>query len=304
MGLFNRLIADAGVERGVGLLKQMKPPKGIDDVEWQVIRDKLGKGNTELVDAMSFGGPSSNWEHGGIATPTDALKTITDRDPTSVNPPISANPDKSIIYHSHPHTLDAESGEQFPAALSLGDLGVLLKGSGGAKADRGITSLDPLGGFAYAIRNEKLPNIKPVTWHQMQIDARAAAMKSLSEASSPNWMRSGVEASGRPRSRFDPPTDATSDALAATLGVGRALNRANVLTEFGNLPAGEAQLAGAAMLEPAVEASAQAAEEIVSNWLKMSGYDSGTIKAIIAALVSSGGLMAAVSEIEDTEADV
>ena len=291
MGLFNRVLADAGVERGMGLLKQMKPPRGMSKAEWQVVRDKMAKGNIELVDAMNFGGPSSNWEHGGIATPEDVLTTVTSSDPTSVSVPRPTDFDKSVIYHSHPHTLDADSGEQFPAALSLGDLGVILQ------SHRGITSLDPVGGFAYAIRNEKIPKIEQETWERMLTNAREATKTNLSGAT-PNWIRSGVVASGRPRSRFDPPTDATSDTLAATLGVGRALNRANVLTEFGSLPVGEAQIAGAAMLEPAVEASAQAAEEIVSNWLKMSGYDSGTIKGIIAALVSSGGLLAAASEIE------
>jgi hypothetical protein len=295
MGLFNRLIADAGVERGMGLLGRMKPPSGISDEEWRIIREKMATGNKELVDAMAFGGPSSNWEHGGIATPMDDLKTVTDRDPTSVNTPHPTDRQKSFVYHSHPHTLNAESGEQFPAALSLGDIGSTLRN------DRGITSLDPLGGFAYAIRNEKTPNIKLPLWHQMQIDARSAATKNLSEASSPNWIRSGVEESGRPRSQFDPPTDATSAELAATLGVGRALNRANVLTEFGSLPVGEAQIAGAAMLEPAVEASAQAAQEIVSNWLKMNGFSSGEIRSALATL-GTGGILTMASQITGEDA--
>jgi hypothetical protein len=56
-----------------------------------------------------------------------------------------------------------------------------------------------------------------------------------------------------------------TQTLAATLGLQRALKRANVLTHDESLPGNEAQIAARAMLEPAVEMSAQAAEEVVSG---------------------------------------
>jgi len=60
-----------------------------------------------------------------------------------------------------------------------------------------------------------------------------------------------------------------TQTLAVTLGLQRALKRANVLTHDETLPVNEAQIAARAMLAPAVQMSAQAAEEIVSGWLKM-----------------------------------
>ena len=294
MGLFNRGVLEQAAKSAAGLLKGLDPPAHISRDQWDVIQGKHATGLQDLIDAMGFGGVSSNMESGGLAGVDDALRTGSSMSPTTVTIPKSKDATRALTYHSHPHNMEADQGEIFGAGLSLGDTKTILDGN-----TIGITSLDPEGGFGLQMAHVKAPLLKRVTWDELQNTA-VGATKGLVPPR--RWVRRGVADPS-----FTTPTPQSEDmteVLAGTLGLQRALKRANVLTHDESLPGNEAQIAARAMLEPAVEMSAQAAEEVVSGWLKMSGYDSGTIKAIIAALVSSGGLMAAVSEIEDMEADV
>lgn len=294
MGLFNRGVLEQAAKSAAGLLKGMDPPAHISRDQWGVIQGKHATGLQDLIDAMGYGGTSSNWEHGGMAGVDDALKTNTSMSPTNVGITKSKDPTRALMYHSHPHNVESDQGEIFGAGLSFGDTKAIL--------DRyaiGVSSLDPEGGFGLQLANSKAPFIKRVTWDELQNTA-VGATKGLVPPR--RWVRRGV--ADPTFSNPTPQSEDMTEVLAGTLGLQRALKRANVLTHDESLPANEAQIAARAMLEPAVEMSAQAAQEVVSGWLKMNGYDTGTIKAIIAALVSSGGLMAAVSEIENMEADV
>jgi hypothetical protein len=129
---------------------------------------------------------------------------------------------------------------------------------------RGVSSLDPSGGFATPLRNADAPFIRPATWEEFRKTAESATNRL---APPHRWVRRGVEDPS-----FSNPTPQPEDmtqTLAVTLGLQRALKRANVLTHDETLPVNEAQIAARAMLAPAVQMSAQAAEEIVSGWLKM-----------------------------------
>ena len=110
------------------------------------------------------------------------------------------------------------------------------------------------------MRNADAPFIRPATWDELNNTAESATKRLVPPR---RWVRRGVE-----DPRFTTPTpqpEEMTQTLAATLGLQRALKRANVLTHDESLPGNEAQIAARAMLEPAVEMSAQAAEEVVSG---------------------------------------
>lgn len=114
------------------------------------------------------------------------------------------------------------------------------------------------------MRNADAPLIRPATWDEFRKTAESATKRL---APPHRWVRRGVEDPSF--STPTPQSEEMTQTLAATLGLQRAMKRANVLTHDETLPGNEAQIAARAMLEPAVEMSAQAAEEVVSGWVKM-----------------------------------
>lgn len=293
MGLFSKAAALAGLVKSTKLFNALERPGGYTGPEWDSILFQLNEGNQQLVDAMSHGSISSNWEHGGILEPhvgrnyLAPYTTKTSRSPTEVAIEMSNDPMKSMVYHSHPHDLIAETGEHLPPALSIGDLEYALN------KERGITSLDPQGGMAWAIRDDAAPKVDRETWAKIRNDAQLAAASVFPDTQ--GWTRHGVVA--RDRSRFDPEFDASDQYLAATLGMGQALKNRGVLSHFGRAPGTEAQQAGAALLEPAVKSATAAAEDTIARWLKERGYSDGVIKSIIGSMLASGTLLTAANDL-------
>ncbi len=293
MGIFNKLLAMEGLARSMKMFGALDRPAGYTASEWADILQNLERGNNDLIGAMNHGSLSSNWEHGGIVEPGvqfNPLKTTrTSRDPTSVDVGKSLDPMKAVVYHSHPSQVIAETGEWMPPILSTGDLGYALND------DRAITSLDPQGGMAWAIRNQAAPKVDRVTWDRILQDAELAAKNASPDLQ--EWTRTSVLDLG------NPPVTMDDSLLAGTMGIGHALKNRGVLSHFGNEPGNELQQAGAAILKPATQAATSAAEDTIARWLKARGYSDGVIKSVIASLTATGSLISAVKSVEDSETE-
>lgn len=288
MGLFNKLVALANLDKSMGVFAALKRPEGYAPSEWRKVLSGLDAGNRDLVDAMNHGGLSSNWEYGGVVEPRipSAMRlTTTSQNSNSVGLPMPRDEMTAFAYHSHPHVIRSLEGEELPVSLSFADMKAV------ANHDRGITALDPRGNMAWAIRNQNAPKVPNDVWSDI-VDKTRLATGTSSRPEDQNWaVHRIVEA-------VDPKPSTDDGHLAATLGFSEAMRNRGMFSHVGRGEMVPDEREALYMLAPKIEAATAVAEDSIARWLKSRGYTDGVVRGIIASLAASGGLMEAYRSIE------
>lgn len=287
--LTRNMMIDQGVERADELLKKLRPSKYTES-QWRGMAHNLTTSNQQIAAKMKQAPTeeSRNWEWGTLATPGEYNSIVTSQSPDRVTVPFTSEQavKNGIITHSHPGDLVDDYGNSYPSPVSHTDF---MSGLGRLN---GIMALDSNGGVGLAVNNPKVRfsqgDAEDIYWR---------AQKEAAKHFNPSPLAAGDDANLlRVLNRDGNLTGAVGKAnVSAAIGMGRGLQRANILETFDYLP-GEGQAAQLAKLEPAIEASAQKAEEIVRSFLKARGLTDKDIAAIMAT-VGTGGLITMADEI-------
>lgn len=257
------------------IAQSLKRPDDIPEGDWAGIMGGVQHQNAELARIMSEGKLMSGAEWGGVARPGGPSQLQTRGDPfgVSVN---TTDADKltGIINHSHPHVIPGSEGTQYPASLSLMDLFA-------TKEARGITSLEPEGGFGYAIANPKAPALENAEWEKIVGDSLQASAPHLPG----NVFPYSVGGSHVPLYEAE---------MIAQKALGTAMKRTNMLQQYGYATKNPAQSEAIRQSETAINAGADAAEKSLREVLKARGFTDGQIAALIAQFGSLGAAMGAL----------
>lgn len=298
MPLLSKALINANMRKIIAELAGLSRPTGMSKVEWRGVQGSLERGNRSLLDIMHRADDSSDWEWGGLAKPEGETIPQTSMSPVMVHlsPHTPFNRQGlNVVYHSHPSWLSntATNEHVAPGSLSALDLSTTWRNKNQL---RGVTAVDPDGGFGYAFMNPQAPPApNNLSWQQLKDQAKRAAepfstQRDIYEIQPVTGSHSGVSL-----------PSIQEDSLAMERGLGEAMRRTGILEHYGRMPGSPAAASGEAKIAPAVSAAADAAEEYLSNWLRSQGYSDGKVRAIIGSLIASGSLVAAASHLANRE---
>jgi hypothetical protein len=287
-------------------VKREWPPSGFTPMQWHNLVDNLVSGNRMLDQAYRVGGKNmlttmegkpitiAHPEYAGAVSPRLGIAPVTQGHPFQVGPQVHMNdytPDM-VLYHSHPHIIkDPYAGMQYPAGLSGPDIAAMDPASPWAM--RGVTSLEPEGGFGYAIRSAKAAPLErglmgdpSSTWTKMEQRALDAARHGGKlHGAEFQLPRGSGELLGL---RSDVLPEAS---LPSRFGVARALEGRGWIERGGYVPGTREQAETLDAYGPAIDDATEAADDYLTET-----FGSGRLGAyLLAALAGGGGALGALS---------
>lgn len=301
MGLLSKVLRDSNMLKISKLFDELAnaPPHGWGgEGRWGSALDFADSGNRELGNILHGQDMKSRWEWGGVATPEGISDLSTIQSPSSFGVPQDTQLDdfaRNIVVHSHPGwNVAPDKGMQMTSGnLSSQDLfAVTAPGT----PFHGVTAIDPDGGFGYAFRDGRAPDIPRDVWNEIKSSAHIAALDR--ETPTEWYVKPVLELSA---DKINPQRFSES-MFGVSRGIGDALKRAGYLTHYGRIPGSPAAERGEAYLSAMVGDASDSAFEVVRGWLFDKGYPDGVIKGILASLSASGGLAAAAQHISQQEA--
>lgn len=265
------------------VLESLPRPRGMSAEDWAALRaDVVGRNDALLRAMRDPSHPARVNEYGGNASAYSGgapFEWETSNSPYFIDTG-TETAGHQIYTHNHPHEAFREMDDgvrvQAPYMLSGGDLNTPLSGG------LGITSIEPGGGFGYALRGKRHGAIRldDPYWNEVSYGAAEAARKRQ-----PN-MGFQIEHFG----------ETPDDVLAAQMGLGEAMAKQRMLSAYGYLPATAEQRAALRRLRPAIDDARNAAYRSLHKGIHGTPYPftPNALKALAGASIGGAGVLGAL----------